>query len=55
MKNEEPKKIVLRMLTELQSMLEDSREDIGPGSPKRNCTELMSTNLMENGVKLLKA
>ena len=27
--NEETKKIVLRMLTELLSMLEDSREDIG--------------------------
>ena len=27
--NEEPKQIVLRMLSELLSMLEDSREDIG--------------------------
>ena len=27
--NEETEKIVLRMLTELLSMLEDSREDIG--------------------------
>ena len=52
------RKIVLRMLTELQSMLEDSRDDIGRfGSldSRRHSTELMSAHLMVNGTKLLKA
>ena len=52
--NEETKKIVLRMLSELLSMLEDSREDIGRFQgldPRRNGTEPMSTNQMENGIK----
>ena len=56
--NEETKKIVLRMLSELLCMLEDSREDIGRFwclDRKRNGAELMSTNLMENRRKLLKA
>ena len=56
--SEEIEKIVLRMLTELQSMHEDSREDIGRfGSLdwRRHGTELMSANLMVNGTKLLKA
>ena len=38
-------------------MLEDSREDIGHLKglgQKRNGTELMSANLMENGTKLLR-
>ena len=56
--NEETKKIVLRMLSELLSELEDSREDVGRVwglDPRRYGTEPMSTNLMENGRKLLKA
>ena len=51
------KKIELRMLTELLSMLEDSCEDIGHFQGldrRRNGTELMSTNLMENGIKVLR-
>ena len=49
--NEEIKKNVLRMLSELLSMLEDSRKDIG----RSYGTEPMPTNRMENGIKLLKA
>ena len=55
---EDTKKIVLRMLLEFLSMLEDSREDTGHCQgldPRRNGTEPMSTNLMENGRKLLEA
>ena len=55
--NEEREKIVLRTLTELVSMLEDSREDIGHFQGldrRRNGTELMSANLMDNGTKLLR-
>ena len=54
--NDEIKKIVLRMLTELLGMLEDSREDIGRfWDPRRNGAEPIPTNRMENGMKLLKA
>ena len=49
--NEEIKKHVLRMLSELLSMLEDSRKDIG----RSYGTEPMPTNRMENGIQLLKA
>ena len=49
--NEVIKKNVLRMLSELLSMLEDSRKDIG----RSYGTEPMPTNQMENGIKLLKA
>ena len=54
--NEEIKKIVLRMLSELLSVLEDSRKDIGRFQgldPRRNGTEPMSTNRMESGTRLL--
>ena len=56
--NEEIKKIVLWMLSELLSRLEDSRMDIGRFlgvDTRSNGTEAMSTNWMENGIKLLKA
>ena len=56
--NEEIKKIVLRMLSELLSMLQDSRKDIGRFwglDPRRNGTEPMLTNQMRNGIKLLEA
>ena len=56
--NEETEKIVLRMLPELLSMLEDSRKDTGRFwglDPRRNCTEPIATNRIENGIKLLKA
>ena len=56
--DEEVKQIVLRILSGLLSMLEDSRKDIGRFwclDPRRNGTEPMSTNRMENGRKLLKA
>ena len=56
--NEETKKIVFRMLSELLSMLEDSRNDIGRCLdlvPRKNGTEHMSTNRMDSGIKLLKA
>ena len=56
--NEETEKIVLRMLWELPSVLEDSRKGTGHFwdlDRRRNGTELMSTKLMENGRKLLKA
>ena len=52
--NEETKKIVLRMLSELSSILEDSREDIGRFlglDRRRNGTELTSTNLIEKWEK----
>ena len=48
--NEEIKNIVLRMLSELLSMLEDSRNDVGRFwclDPRRNGTEPMPTNWME--------
>ena len=45
------KENVLRMLSELLSMLEDSRKDIG----RSYGTEPMPTNRMENGIQLLKA
>ena len=48
----------VRMLSELPSMLEDSRDDIGrfQGHARiRNGTQLVSTNLMKNGRKLLQA
>ena len=51
-------KIVLRMLSELLSMLEDSRKDICRFwrlDPRRNGTEPMPTNWMDNGIKMLKA
>ena len=47
--NEETKKTVLRMLSELLSMLEDSRKDIGLLwclDPRRNGTEPMRTKRM---------
>ena len=56
--SEETEKIVLRMLTELQSMLEDSREghwsfwELGL---EKTWYGIMSANLMVNGTKLLKA
>ena len=56
--NEGTRIIVLRMLSEVLSVLEDSRKDVGRLwglDPRRNGTEPMSTNLMENGTKLLKA
>ena len=56
--DEETRNIVLRMLTELLSMLEDSREDTGRFQGldrRRNGTELMSTNLMENERTVMKA
>ena len=56
--SEETQKIVLRMLTELLSMVEDSREDIGRFQGldrRRHGVELLSTNPMENGTKLLEA
>ena len=52
--NGETEKIVLRMLTELQSMLEDT--DVGhiwDLVVRKSGTEPMSTNLMEIGTKLL--
>ena len=52
--NEETQKIVLRMFSELLSMLEDSREDTGRLQGldrRRNGTQPMSTNLMEKGRK----
>ena len=52
------KTCVLRVLSELLSMLEKSRKDIGRFwglDPKRNGTEPMPANRMENGIKLLKA
>ena len=55
--NEGTEKIVLRMLTELLSTLEDSREDIGQFlvlDRRWYGTDLMSTNLMENDIKLLR-
>ena len=51
-------KIVLRKLSERLSMLEDAREDIGRFwclDMRRNGTELVSANLMDNGTKMLKA
>ena len=54
--DEELMKNVLRMLTELLSMLENSRKDIGRFwclDPRRNGAE--PTNRMENGINLLKA
>ena len=51
-KNDETKTIVLRMFSELLSMLDGSRKDIGRFQdldPGRNGTEPMSTNQMENG------
>ena len=56
--NEEIKKNILRVLSKLLSLLEDSREDMGHFmglDPTRNGTESTSTNRMENGIKLLKA
>ena len=52
--DEELKKIVLRILSELLSRLEDSRKDIGrlwDLDPRRNAAEPMPTNRMENGIK----
>ena len=52
--NEETEKNVLHILTDLLSMLEDSHEDIGhfKGLDRRRiCTELVSGNLMDNGIK----
>ena len=55
----EMKKIVLRVLSKLLlSMLEDSREDVGRFrglGRRRNGTERIATNGMENRIKLLKA
>ena len=56
--NEETKQIELRILSELLSMLEDSRKDVGRFhglDPRRNGTEPIPTNRMKNGRKLLKA
>ena len=56
--NEGTKNIVLRLLSELLRMHEDSRKDIGRFwslDPRRNGTEPTSTNWMEKRVKLLKA
>ena len=56
--SEETKKIVFRMLSELLSMLEDSRKDTCRCLdlvPRRNGTQFMSTNRMDSGIKLLKA
>ena len=53
--SEETKKIVFRMPSELLSMLEDSRKDTCRCLdlvPRRNGTELMSTNRMDSGIKL---
>ena len=51
------KKIVLRMLSESLSMLENSRQDMGRFSWIREemVRKPMSTNRMENGIKLLNA
>ena len=52
------KNIVLRLLSELLRMHEDSRKDIGRFwclDPRRDGTEPTSTNWMEKEVKLLKA
>ena len=56
--NEETKKNVLRILFKLQSMLEDSRRDIGGVGcldPKRNGMEPILINRMGNRIKLMKA
>ena len=56
--NEETYEVALRMLSELLRVLEDLREDTGRVwglDRRRNGTEPMSTNRMENGIKLLKA
>ena len=55
--NEETKKIVLRMLTVLLNMLENSSEDIGHFQGldrRRNGTELTYANPTDNGTKLLR-
>ena len=52
--NEETKNIVLRMLSELLSKLEDSRKNIGHFKgldPRRNGTEPRLTNRVEKGIK----
>ena len=51
-------RIVLRILSTIQSMLEDSRKDVGRLwglEARRNGVEPTLTNWMENGIKLLKA
>ena len=56
--NEETKQIVLRILFRLESMLEDSRRDVGGFGgldPKRNGMEPILINRMENWIKLMKA
>ena len=55
--NEEKKKIELRKLSELPSITEDSRKDVGRFwdlDPRRNGTDPIPKNRMENGIKLLK-
>ena len=55
--HEETWKIVLRMLTELMSVPDDSREDTGHCDGlvrRRNGTEPKSPNLMENEIKMLR-
>ena len=55
--SEETKKILFRVVSELLSMLEDSRKDTGRCLdlvPRRNGTQFMSTNRMDSGIKLLK-
>ena len=56
--HEETEKIVLRMLSELRSMFEDSREDIGgflgPG-PEKNWYATHVNKPDGDGEKLLKA
>ena len=56
--NEETKTIVLRILLQLQTMLTDSRQDVGhfwDQDPRRNGMEPIQTNRMESGTELLKA
>ena len=56
--NEETNRIVLGMLSELLSMLEDSRKDVGRFwclDARRNGMEPTLTNRTGDGIKLLKA
>ena len=51
------RKIVLRILLQLQTMLADSRQDVGhfwDQDPRRNGMEPILTNRMESGTELLR-
>ena len=55
-KNEESKRIVLRIWSKIHSMLENSRKDVGHFwglDPRRNGMEPILTNRTKNGTGLL--